>query len=78
MLEAAHAGCFARALSEALTEANNICEQLTVLAEVTWHNILVDGWTVTSSHLVIVGKVPQFQREIAARVERAARQVRLC
>ena len=57
LIAAAHAGCLSMALSGAFADAGYKPEKLKVSAEVTLDNILVHGWTITSSHLVLVAKV---------------------
>jgi osmotically inducible protein OsmC len=57
LLAAAHASCFAMALSFALGNAGSAPERLTVSAEVTFDR--VDGsFKVLSSALTVVGRVP--------------------
>jgi hypothetical protein len=51
-----HAGCSSR--SGALGEAGFKPEGIRVVAEVALENIQVQGWTITHSYLVLVGKVP--------------------
>jgi len=58
LIAAAHAGCFAMALSAALGEAGFTAERLEASAEVTFENVPPKGWTITSSHLVMNAKVP--------------------
>src|SRR6185295_13452194 len=58
LIAAAHAGCFAMALSAALGEAGFKPEQLEANAEVTLDNVPPKGWTVTASHLVLNAKIP--------------------
>jgi osmotically inducible protein OsmC len=58
LIAAAHAGCFAMALSGALGEAGFTPERLEVTAEVSLDNVPPAGWTVTASHLVLAAKVP--------------------
>jgi osmotically inducible protein OsmC len=58
LIAAAHAGCFAMALSGALGEAGFTPERLEVTAEVSLDNVPPAGWTVTASHLVLTAKVP--------------------
>jgi len=57
LVGAAHAGCFAMALSGILVEAGMKPEQLDVAATVTIEKT-DDGWTVTKSHLDLKGKIP--------------------
>jgi len=57
LLAAAHASCFAMAFSSDLTKAGAEPESLDVSAEVSAER--VDGkWTVVSSKLTVVGRVP--------------------
>ncbi len=58
LIAAAHAGCFAMALSAALGEAGFKPERLDASAEVSLDNVPPNGWTVTTSHLVLRAKVP--------------------
>lgn len=58
LVAAAHAGCFAMALSAALGEAGFKPERLEVSAEVSLDNVPPKGWTVTASHLTLTAKVP--------------------
>ena len=58
LIAAAHAGCFAMALSAMLGEAGFTPERLDVTAEVSLDNVAPAGWTVTTSHLVLTAKVP--------------------
>jgi lipoyl-dependent peroxiredoxin len=57
LIAAAHAGCFTMALSGELGKANLVPESLKTTATVTLDK-LEGGWTVTGSHLEVVGKVP--------------------
>jgi osmotically inducible protein OsmC len=58
LIAAAHAGCFAMALSGELTGAGFKPDQLQATAEVTLENVPEKGWNVTTSHLVLQAKVP--------------------
>lgn len=58
LIAAAHAGCFAMALSGVLGEAGFTPDQLDVTAEVSLENVPPTGWTVTTSHLVLTAKIP--------------------
>src|ERR1700752_4632437 len=53
LIAAAHAGCFAMALSGPLGEAGFKPDRLEATAEVTLDNVPPNGWTVTASHLVL-------------------------
>ena len=57
LVAAAHASCFAMALSGALARAGTPPDQLDVSAEVTFDK-LDAGWRVISSALTVVGVVP--------------------
>lgn len=73
LIAAAHAGCFAMALSAALGEAGFTPERLDATAEVTFDNVAPKGWTITASHLVLKAKVPGIDSakfaEIAAKAK---------
>jgi osmotically inducible protein OsmC len=58
LIAAAHAGCFAMALSATLGEAGFKPDRLEATAEVSLDNIPPKGWTVTASHLVLNAKIP--------------------
>jgi lipoyl-dependent peroxiredoxin len=58
LVAAAHAGCFAMALSAELGKAGFTPTQLDATAEVSLDNLTPGGWTVTTSHLVLTAKVP--------------------
>jgi len=62
LIAAAHAGCFAMALSAVLGEAGFTPERLEAKAEVTLDNVPPKGWTVTASHLVLNAKIPGVDR----------------
>ena len=57
LLAAAHASCFAMALSGGLARAGTPPEHLDVSAEVTFDKI-GEAWTVVSSALTVRGRVP--------------------
>jgi osmotically inducible protein OsmC len=58
LVAAAHAGCFAMALSAELGGAGFTPERLEVTANVSLDNVAPKGWTVTASHLVLNAKIP--------------------
>ena len=58
LIAAAHAGCFAMALSATLGEAGFKPDRLEATAEVSLENVPPTGWTVTASHLVLNAKIP--------------------
>jgi osmotically inducible protein OsmC len=57
LLAAAHAACFAMALSGALARGGTPPEHMHVSATVTFDKV-DERWTVTRSHLEVVGTVP--------------------
>jgi osmotically inducible protein OsmC len=57
LLAAAHASCFAMALSSDLAKAGTPPDELHISATVTFDKV-GDSWTVTTSHLEVVGSVP--------------------
>jgi osmotically inducible protein OsmC len=68
LIAAAHAGCFAMALSAQLGEAGLTPESIRASATVTLEKIEA-GWTVTKSHLDVVARIPGAD---AAAFEKAA------
>lgn len=73
LIAAAHAGCFAMALSATLGEAGFTPERLEAAAEVSLDNVPPKGWTVTASHLTLTAKIPGIDRakfdELAAKAK---------
>jgi len=57
LIAAAHAGCFTMALSGQLGGVNLTAESLSTTVTVSLEK-LESGWTITSSHIDVVGKVP--------------------
>ncbi len=57
LLAAAHASCFAMALSSGVKKTGVTPERLEVTATVTFDKV-GDGWGAASSELEVVGKVP--------------------
>jgi osmotically inducible protein OsmC len=68
LIAAAHAGCFAMALSAALGEAGFRPRRLDATAEVNLDNVPPNGWTVTTSHLVLRAQVPDLSPEKFAEI----------
>ncbi len=62
LVAAAHASCFAMALSGALARAGTPPDRLDVNAEVTFDK-LEAGWRIISSALTVVGVVPGMSAE---------------
>lgn len=58
LIAAAHAGCFTMALSGQLGNAGLVAEKLETTATLTFEK-LEAGWTVTTIHLNVKGKVPK-------------------
>ena len=58
LLAAAHASCFAMALSAGLGRAGTPPDKLNVTATVTFDQV-DGGWRVVSSHLKVRGRVPE-------------------
>jgi osmotically inducible protein OsmC len=71
LIAAAHAGCFTMALSGELGKAGIVPESLQTTATVTLEK-LDAGWTVTESHLEVVGKVPGGSAEAFQKAAQAA------
>ena len=61
LIAAAHAGCFAMALSAQLGEAGIKPERIDATATVTLEKTDA-GWTVTASHLDVTAKIPGADR----------------
>ena len=57
LIAAAHAACFSMALSAQLGEAKLTPESISTNVTLTMEK-LDSGWTITESHLDVVGKVP--------------------
>jgi len=57
LIAAAHAGCFAMALSMILGEQGLVPERLDAEAKVTLEQV-ADGFAITASHLTVRGRVP--------------------
>ncbi|MCI0696997.1 OsmC family protein [candidate division KSB1 bacterium] len=61
LIAAAHAGCFAMALSGKLGRAGFTPDKLSARAKVTLEQV-EGNWTITTSHLELVAKVPGIDR----------------
>jgi osmotically inducible protein OsmC len=57
LVAAAHAGCFSMALSAQLGGANLTPESISTTVTLSFEK-LDSGWTITESHIDVVGKVP--------------------
>ena len=57
LIAAAHAGCFSMALSAQLGGANLTPESISTSVTLSLDK-LDSGWTITASHIEVVGKVP--------------------
>jgi lipoyl-dependent peroxiredoxin len=62
LLAAAHAACYAMAFSGGLARAGTPPEHLHVEAEVTFDRV-DEKWTVVSSRLIVLGRVPGASHE---------------
>ena len=69
LVAAAHASCYAMALSGALARAGHVAEQLAVTAVVTF-----DPPKVTKSELTVRGKVPGVDQAAFAEIAKQAEQ----
>ncbi len=72
LLAAAHASCFAMALSADLAKAGTPPKRLEVSAAVTFDKVGAD-WTVTSSELTVRGDVPGIDAETFNKAAEGAR-----
>ena len=72
LIAAAHAGCFTMALSGQLGSANLVAERLATTAAVTMEKVEA-GWTVTSIHLSVKGKVPKADKAAWDKATEAAK-----
>jgi lipoyl-dependent peroxiredoxin len=72
LLAAAHASCFAMALSGGLARAGTPPVELHVEAEVTFDKV-GDDWTVVSSALTVLGQVPGATHESFAEAAEATK-----
>ncbi len=72
LLAAAHASCFAMALSNGLGKNGTPAERLEVTAKVTFDRV-GDGWGVTSSDIAVTGTVPGCDRDAFAKAAEAAK-----
>jgi osmotically inducible protein OsmC len=66
LLAAAHAACFSMAFSNGLAKAGHTAESLEVRADVTFAKG-DNGWSVTRSHITVVGRVPDADEATFAR-----------
>src|SRR5580698_9589882 len=68
LIAAAHSGCFAMALSFELQKANFVADSLEVTSTVT-----IENGTITTSELVLTGKVPGISQEKFSECAEAAK-----
>jgi lipoyl-dependent peroxiredoxin len=73
LIAAAHSGCFAMAFSAELGKAGFTPTQLDVTAEVSLENVEGKSWTVTASHLILKGKVPNIDAAKFTEIANAAK-----
>jgi lipoyl-dependent peroxiredoxin len=62
LIAAAHAGCFAMALSFSLSGAGFTPEELTADADLTLEKEAI-GWTIQKIHLTVRGRVPGISKD---------------
>ena len=72
LIAAAHSGCYAMALSFALTGAGFVPDELKVQATVNIEK-MNDHWEITGSHLDLQGKVPGISKEKFIELANAAK-----
>jgi osmotically inducible protein OsmC len=72
LLAAAHASCYAMAFSGDLARAGTPPEHLHVEAEVTFDRV-DEKWTVVSSRLIVLGRVPGCSEEQFHRIAEQSR-----
>ncbi len=73
LLAAAHASCYAMALSSTLARRGTSPERLDVTAVCSFERV-GDGWKVTTSELSVKGRVPGLDKTMFDGVARAAEQ----
>ena len=73
LIAAAHAGCYAMALSGALSDAGFQPDRLEVTAEVTIEEKPPAGWSLVASHLMLSARVPQISLEKFAAIAAEAK-----
>ena len=71
LIAAAHAGCFSMALSAQLGGANLTPESISTNVTLSLDK-LDSGWTITASHIDVVGKVPGANAETFQKYAEAA------
>ncbi|HEX3754099.1 MAG TPA: OsmC family protein [Rhizomicrobium sp.] len=73
LIGAAHAGCFAMALSNILGEAGFTAEELSAESQITLEK-QADGFSITKAHLTLRAKIPGIDeakfRELAGKAEK--------
>ena len=73
LIAAAHAGCFSMALSAQLGGANLTPESISTTVTLSLDK-LDSGWTITASHIDVVGKVPGHRRGNFPEIRRSRRK----
>lgn len=73
LIAAAHAGCFAMALSNMLAEGGHVPETVEVQATITLEK-LEEGFRITKSHLECAAKVPGISEEEFQSIARKAKE----
>jgi osmotically inducible protein OsmC len=72
LIAAAHAGCYAMALSGELTDAGFTPDRIEANAEVILEDAPPNGWTISASHLTVTARVPQIDAERFAKLADSA------
>lgn len=62
LLAAAHAGCFAMALSNELTTQGMTAKKLEATATITLENV-ANGFSITKSHIELIAEIPNVNEE---------------
>ena len=73
LIAAAHSGCYAMALSFALTDAGFVPTELRVVAIVNLEH-MTDHWEITGIHLDLTGNVPGISAEKFLELAQAAKE----
>jgi osmotically inducible protein OsmC len=71
LVAAAHAGCFTMALSAELQKESLVAESLRTTATVSLERD-GEGWSITESHLEVVGRIPGASPEAFRKAAQAA------
>ena len=75
LIAGAHAGCYAMAVAEIMSDAGFPPDRVEVTAEITMENMPPAGWTIAASHLTLTAHVLHITPE---KFEALAEQARAC